>query len=69
MTQKLNRRAFVAAGVGTLASTRALGAGPQVITRTVRPVVVCSNNAQGNATFAVYTENGPQNVQLEPLLT
>src|SRR5688572_21307572 len=46
MTQKFNRRDFVAAGagIGAFASASAFGAGPQIINRTVKPVVVSSNN-------------------------
>src|SRR4030095_7261381 len=46
MTQKLNRRDFVAAGagIGAFASTSVFGAGPQIINRTVKPVVVSANN-------------------------
>jgi N4-(beta-N-acetylglucosaminyl)-L-asparaginase len=46
MTQKLNRRDFVAAGagIGAFASVSAFGAGPQIINRTVKPIVVSSNN-------------------------
>jgi N4-(beta-N-acetylglucosaminyl)-L-asparaginase len=46
MTQKLSRRDFVAAGagIGAFASVSAVGAGPQIINRTVKPVVVSSEN-------------------------
>src|SRR5688500_16497649 len=45
MAQKLNRRDFVAgAGIGAIASASILGAGPQIINRTVKPVVVASSN-------------------------
>src|SRR5215813_10536955 len=46
MTQKLSRRDFVAAGagVGAFASTSRFGAGPQIINRTVKPIVVSANN-------------------------
>jgi N4-(beta-N-acetylglucosaminyl)-L-asparaginase len=46
MPQKLNRRDFVVAGtgVGVLASTSLLGAGPQIFHQGVKPVVVSSNN-------------------------
>src|SRR5215510_8336193 len=46
MPQKLNRRDFVVAGtgVGVLASTSLLGAGPQILQKGIAPVVVSSNN-------------------------
>src|SRR5215510_4929306 len=46
MDQKLNRRDFVVAGtgVGVLASTSNVGAGPQILQKGVTPVVVSSNN-------------------------
>ena len=46
MTRTLNRRKFVAAGagIGAFASTSIFGAGPQIISRTVKPVVVASTN-------------------------
>src|SRR5688572_19064366 len=46
MAKNLNRRDFVAAGASlwASASTGVFAAGPQVITRTVKPVVVSSNN-------------------------
>ena len=55
--KKMSRRDFVAAGsaFGVLGSQAVVGA-PQVVTRSVRPVVIC-------------TENGPQSIPLEPLLS
>jgi len=44
--KNLTRRDFVVAGtgVGALASTGLLAAGPQIVTRSVKPIVVSSNN-------------------------
>jgi N4-(beta-N-acetylglucosaminyl)-L-asparaginase len=46
MTKKLTRRDFVVAGagIGTLASAKAFGAVPQIITRGVKPIVVSAAN-------------------------
>src|SRR4030095_7698249 len=46
MPEKLNRRDFVTAGagIGAFASTSLFGAGPQIINRTVKPVVIASSN-------------------------